>query len=97
MTAGSPADAPLGAPPRRFPYGVGPRFQRRSFTPPSASSWREAVVPPSGAPTPPEYEGASLVRRRRTNQGPELPGAGCRIEDLFSGPASGLLHAQDAS
>jgi hypothetical protein len=71
--------APFGALPRRLPYGVGPRFLRRSFAPLSASSWQEAVVPPSGAPTPPECEGANLARGRRSSQGPELPGAGCRI------------------
>jgi hypothetical protein len=55
-------------------------------------------VPPGGAPPPPECvpcvgtpAGAAPV------EGPELPGARRRIEDLFSGPASGLLHHQDAS
>ena len=49
------------------------------FAPPSASSWQEAIVPPGGAPTPPECvlcvstpAGAAPAR------GPELPGAGCR-------------------
>jgi hypothetical protein len=91
--AGAPLDALL----RRFPYGIGPRFQRRR-APPSAGSRREAIVPPGGAPPPPECvpcvgtpAGAAPV------EGPELPGARRRIEDLFSGPASGLLHHQDAS
>jgi hypothetical protein len=55
-------------------------------------------VPPGGAPTPPECEGASLVRRRRTSTRPGI--AGRRLpdsKDLFSGPASGLLRHQDAS
>ncbi len=39
---------------RRSHYGAGPRFQQRAFALPSASSWQEAVVPPGGAPTPPE-------------------------------------------
>ena len=35
--------------------GAGPRFQTsRICGPPSASSWRGVVVPPSGAPAPPE-------------------------------------------
>ncbi len=48
------AGAPLGALLRRSPSGAGPRFQQRAFALPSASSWQEAVVPPGGAPTPPE-------------------------------------------
>ena len=31
----------------------------------SASSWQEALVPPGGAPAPPECELAKLARRRR--------------------------------
>jgi len=46
---------------------------------------------------PPGCVAANHARGRRTSQGPELPGAGCRKQDLFSDPASGLLHAQDAS
>ena len=93
------AGAPLGALLRRSHYGGGPRFRRwrKCAHRSSASSWQEAIVPPGGAPTPPGCEGANLARGRRSSQGPELPGAGCRSEDLFSGPASGLLHAQDAS
>jgi hypothetical protein len=46
----------------------------------SASSWREALVPPGGAPTPPEYEVASLVRGRRPSTRPGI--AGRRLPDL---------------
>ena len=49
------AGAPLGAPPRRFPSGVGPRFRPGLFPGSSASSWQGARSgQPGGAPTPPE-------------------------------------------
>src|SRR4051812_4032403 len=68
----TPTGAPIGALLRRFPYGVGPRFQQRAFAPPSASSWQEALVPPGGAPTPPECELARLPRGRRPSPRPGI-------------------------
>jgi len=53
---------------------------------PSASSWQEAVVPPGGTPTPPECRLRAGSAGAAPARGPELPGAGCRSEDLFSGP-----------
>ena len=90
------AGAPLDALPRRFPYGVGPRFLRRQ-APPSASSWQEDIASgrsPDAARAPADeagYPGAAPAKARIS------PGARRRIEDLFSGPASGLLRHQDAS
>ena len=55
------AGAPLGAPPRRL--FAGPRFRPEAVgllaqaLRPSASSWQGAVVPPGGAPAPPECRG----------------------------------------
>src|SRR5437667_7717938 len=54
------AGAPLGAPPRRFPSGARAALSTAGgwvfaqALQPSASSWQGAVVPPGGAPAPPE-------------------------------------------
>ena len=69
------AGAPLGALLRRFPYGIGPRFQRR-HAPPSASSWQGIIVSPGGAPTPPGCVlSVSTPAGAAPVEGPELPGA----------------------
>jgi len=64
----TPAGAPFGALLRRFPYGVGPRFLRRSFTPPSASSWRGIVVSPGRG----EERSYSLLRNSSGTIGASL-------------------------
>src|SRR3954469_10366086 len=83
----TPTGAPIGALLRRFPYGIGPRFQQRAFAPPSASSWQEALVPPGGAPTPPERVlCVQHVRGRRPSPRPGI--AGRRLpEDGTESPA----------
>jgi hypothetical protein len=65
--------------------------------PPSASSWQGTVVSPGGAPPPPGCRGDEpRPAGAAPARGPELPGAGCRIERRISGAASGPLH-QSAS
>jgi len=98
MTAGSPAVAPLGALLRRSPYGGGPRFQQRALSAAISQLLAGDRSVPGRSPDAARVRAVRQhARGRRTNQGPELPGAGCRTEDLFSGPASGLLRHQDAS
>src|SRR5947209_9007494 len=72
--------APLGALLRRSHHGDGPRFLRRSFTPPSASSWQGIVVSPGGAPPPPGCVAANHARGRRPSPRPGI--AGRRLPDL---------------
>jgi len=59
----------------------------------SAGSRQEAVVPPGGAPTPPECRLRAGSAGAAPARGPELPGAGCRVR-LACSPAAlpGLLH-----
>ena len=67
--------APSGAPSWRFPCGAGPRFasMRLDLRMASAGSRQEAVVPPGGAPAPPECRLAKPARGRRTGHARELP------------------------
>ncbi|MEA2879878.1 MAG: hypothetical protein QOF14_5074, partial [Hyphomicrobiales bacterium] len=65
---------------------------------PSASSWQEAIVPPGGAPTPPECvlcvstpAGAAPAKARNCRA------PATEASDLFSGPIFDPLRAQDAS
>ena len=71
--AGAPLDALL----RRSPYGIGPRFQalmRRRQPAPGRGS-----LCPRAEPRRRPGAGCEPARGRRSNRGPELPGAGCRI------------------
>jgi len=43
---------------------AGPRFRQRVSPTPSASFWRGVLLPPGGAPTPPEREGCVFLRPR---------------------------------
>ena len=69
----------LTAPGRAFGAGsrLPPRWERRLTGSPSASSWQGAVVPPGGAPTPPECGVTSPARGRRASRfrvAPDRPG-----------------------
>jgi hypothetical protein len=56
--------APLGAPSRCF---FSCRAALPAGSPPLASSWRGVLVPPGGAPAPPERKVTSLARGHRTS------------------------------
>ena len=78
---------------RRSHSGAGPRFSFRAagacaLSPgPSASSWRGAVVPPGGAPAPPECVAANHARGRRTgSKAGNCPAPNHRGQGRISGP-----------
>ena len=95
------AGAPLGALLRRLPYGIGPRFRRWCETCPSIVSQLLAGGRCTSGRSP-DAARVHAVRTARPRAPHQHEARNCRapaagFEDLFSGPASGLLHHQDAS